>query len=344
MADNHKNINPKFKRTPAPQYSLIDTIDGVKNRDPKILAHLISKAESTIPEDQSFVLEVLEQIPDNGNSKIITISGSPGVGKSTFINSFGNFLVEQDNSIAVLPVDPSSQVSKGSILGDKTRMEDLVRLEEAFIKPMSSSLSLGGVAPATLLASLICQKAGFDYILIETVGVGQSEFEARFMCDCFILLLQPGGGDDLQGIKRGIMEMADIFVVNKADGALLDKAKNSIQSYKAALKLLLPNSIGWKAKAYLYSSIKHDGQSELDAALGEYFEYLMNQDRWTTLRKEQASYLFKKYAGDIMKQAIMQNNTLKTSYTSIIDALQTGSISINKALVEFKENIQDELD
>ncbi|NNE27046.1 MAG: methylmalonyl Co-A mutase-associated GTPase MeaB [Saprospiraceae bacterium] len=343
MTGNHKNINPNFRRTPAPQYTHAEIVEGVKNRDAKILGHIISKAESTIDKDQDLVYEVLDQIAIEQRSSIIAVSGSPGVGKSTFINSFGNHLVQQGKSIAVLPVDPTSQVSKGSILGDKTRMDDLVKLKGAFIKPMSSSLSLGGVAPATLLASMICEKAGFDYILIETVGVGQSEFEARFMCDCFMLLLQPGGGDDLQGIKRGIMEMADLLVVNKADGGLLDKARNSLQSYKAALKLLLPNSMGWRAKAYLYSSIEHQGQLELFEALSDYFEYLNQHNRWSVLRRDQSIYLFEKYTNDIMHQTLLQNQGLKKDYNDLIDALQEGSISINKALTRFKEKLQDEL-
>ena len=215
MSNIPSNINPRFKRTPIKFFTLEECIENIS--DYKILSYLISKSESRLVSDNQFVAHVISQTESTKLTKRIAVSGSPGVGKSTFINSLGKQLLEKGNSIAVLPVDPSSHVSKGSILGDKTRMDDLIHSDKVFIKPMASSLSLGGVAPASQMASLLCERAGFDYVFIETVGVGQSEYEVAGMVDFFMVLMLPNAGDELQGIKKGIMELADALIINNAN-------------------------------------------------------------------------------------------------------------------------------
>ena len=336
---NQSNINPGFKRNPSPQYSIEYCITNIQ--DYKILSHLISKAESKLDTDQNFVSEVLNILP-NKQSKRIAISGSPGVGKSTFINSIGKLLVDQGARIAVLPVDPSSHVSRGSILGDKTRMEDLIKLDKVFIKPMASSLALGGVAPASQMATLLCEKAGFDYILIETVGVGQSEYEVRHLVDLFILLLQPGGGDDLQGIKRGIMEMADLMVVTKADGALKSNAKQSFEAYKNASKLLLPNSLDWRPKVKLYSSITKEGSETLFNCLDQYFEFLEKEDRITQLRDAQNEYFFNKEYKSILLSHFENKRDFQDELKLIKEAFKNKNILIFEAIQKLKSLIAHE--
>jgi len=334
MTTSDSNINPGFKRTPSVEYSIDECVKGIK--DFKILSFLISKSESLLPADQALVEQVLSQLKTDKITKRIAISGAPGVGKSTFINSIVAALAEDGRSIAILPVDPSSHISKGSILGDKTRMDDIVRLENVFIKPMASSLALGGVAPATELATNLCAYAGFDFVFIETVGVGQSEYEVRHLVDLFILLLQPGGGDDLQGIKRGIMEMADILVVTKADGDLKLKAENSLKAYANALKLMLANNLGWTTKIKLYSSVSREGLSNLLDCLDQYFTFLNQNNRIDTLREEQQNYLFNKL---YEKLAIEHFNT-KESFQLKIEELKRQLLGKELLIHQVKSKMQ----
>ena len=206
-----KHINPSYQRLVTKKYSLQECHDLIKT-DSQVLSHLISKAESTLEEDRKFLEIIYDKVPRKSDTKRIAITGAPGVGKSSFLNSYCKELIARGNKVAILPVDPTSYTTKGSILGDKTRMDALVGLKDVYIKPMASALALGGVAPATAAAICLCEMADYDYIFVETVGVGQSEYEVRGLVDLFILLLQPGGGDELQGIKRGIMEMADCLL------------------------------------------------------------------------------------------------------------------------------------
>lgn len=337
---NKSNINPGFKRNPAPSYSVDHCINNIQ--DYKILSHLISKAESKLGKDQDFVSTVLNILPDK-QSRRIAISGSPGVGKSTFINSLGELMVAQGLKVAVLPVDPSSHVSRGSILGDKTRMENLIRLDNVFIKPMASSLALGGVAPASQMATLLCEKAGFDYILIETVGVGQSEYEVRHLVDLFVLLLQPGGGDDLQGIKRGIMEMADLMVVTKADGALKTNAQQSFEAYKNAAKLLLPNVLGWHPKVKMYSSVTQEGSETLFNCLDQYFKFLSEKDRITKLRDAQNEYFFDKEYKTLLLSRFDSKKDFQSELKLIKEAFKNKNILIFEAIQKLKSLIDNEV-
>ncbi len=234
--------------------------DAVRAGDRRSLARAITLVESTRPDHREDAAVLLDELlPSTGGSTRVGISGAPGAGKSTFIEALGLELVEAGHEVAVLAVDPSSTRGGGSILGDKTRMERLSRAPHAFIRPSPSKGTLGGVARRTREAMLVCEAAGFDVVLVETVGVGQSEVAVAGMVDVFLLLLAPGAGDDLQGVKRGIVELADLVVVNKADGALADLARHTAGDYGNALHLLRPRTDGWAARVLSCSALLGEG-------------------------------------------------------------------------------------
>lgn len=237
--------------------------DGVAAGDRRSLARAITLVESTRADHRASAEELLERLmPSTGNAIRVGISGVPGVGKSTFIESFGKQVTEKGHKLAVLAVDPSSKRSGGSILGDKTRMEELSRNRSAFIRPSPAGVTLGGVARRTREAMLVCEAAGFDVILVETVGVGQSETAVAEMTDMFLLLLLPGGGDELQGLKKGIVELADMILVNKADGDLVETAKRSVAEYTSALRMLRPASPNWTVPVLPCSARTGEGIGE----------------------------------------------------------------------------------
>lgn len=252
--------------------SLQDFIDGFKKKDRTILGRAITLIESTHPDHQKLAQELLTKLlPETGKSKRLGISGTPGVGKSTFIEAFGKYLTSQGQTVAVLAVDPTSQVSGGSILGDKTRMNELAIDPLAFIRPSPSGETLGGVARRTRESLLLCEAFGFDYVLVETVGVGQSETTVAQMVDIFIMLLQPGAGDDLQGIKRGILEMVDMVVVTKDDGdnqKIIQKAKHD---YQKALEILRHDS-GHIPSVLSCSSLTKSGLPEVAGAIDKFLD------------------------------------------------------------------------
>ncbi len=224
------------------------------------LARAITLVESTRADHQQEAQNLISDIlPQTGKSLRIGITGVPGVGKSTFIESFGLHVISQGHKVAVLAIDPSSSKTGGSILGDKTRMASLAQHESAFIRPSPTSGSLGGVARRTREAMLLCEAAGYDVIIVETVGVGQSEIEVSDMVDMFILLLLPGSGDELQGIKKGIVELADLVVVNKADGDLYTQAKRVRSDYSVAIRMLHPPTSHWQPKVITCSALKNEG-------------------------------------------------------------------------------------
>ena len=249
---------------------LNDYLDGIKNQDRTILARAITLIESHNPDHQKLAQEVLKAIlPLTGKSKRVGISGTPGVGKSTFIEAFGKLLTGQNKTVAVLAVDPTSQVSGGSILGDKTRMNELAIDQMAFIRPSPSGETLGGVARRTRESVLLCEAFGFDYVLVETVGVGQSETTVAQMVDLFVMLLQPGAGDDLQGIKRGILEIVDMVVVTKDDGEnkqIIQKAKHD---YQQALHILRHD--GRIPPVLSCSAYTKNGLPEVQKTIDSYF-------------------------------------------------------------------------
>lgn len=242
-------------------------VDG----DRRALARAITLVESTRTDHRADAEALLaEVLPHTGSAVRVGISGAPGAGKSTFIEALGTHLVEHGHRVAVLAVDPSSTRSGGSILGDKTRMEQLTRSPSAFVRPSPTGGTLGGVARRTREAMLLCEAAGFDVVLVETVGVGQSEVKVAAMVDLFLVLVAPGGGDELQGLKRGIMELADLVVVNKADGALAETAAHTASDYGAALHLVRPRLAGWTPRVLTCSALTGAGIPEVWEAVAEF--------------------------------------------------------------------------
>ena len=243
-------------------------VDGIRTGDRRSLARAITLAESTRADHREIADEVLEAVlPATGGATRVGISGPPGVGKSTFIEVFGLHVLDEGHRLAVLAVDPSSRRSGGSILGDKTRMGELSNRPGAFIRPSPGGGQLGGVARRTREAMLLCEAAGFDVVLVETIGVGQSEVAVADMVDLFALLVAPGGGDELQGIKRGIMELADLVVVNKADGDLAPAAGRTRADYASAVHLLRPKWRGWATEVLAVSALAGTGIAEVWEAI-----------------------------------------------------------------------------
>lgn len=252
------------------------------------LSRGITLIESKLYADQQLAEQLVnELLPYTGNSLRIGITGVPGVGKSTFIETFGNFLTAGSETVAVLAVDPSSSKSKGSILGDKTRMGELSKNPAAYIRPSPARGTLGGVAGKTREAMLLCEAAGFSVIIIETVGVGQSETVVRDMVDFFLLLMIPGAGDELQGIKKGIMEMADALVVNKADGENEKAAKLTMQEYKQALHLFPASESGWQTKVLSCSALQSKGIEEIWATVRDFRSKMLANGFFHTMRAAQ---------------------------------------------------------
>ena len=266
-----------------------DFANGVLNGDRRSLAQAITLAESTRTDHRAEAEALLaELLPKSGRSVRVGISGAPGVGKSSFIESFGLHLAEQGHRVAVLAVDPSSRISGGSILGDKTRMEKLSRHPSAFIRPSPAGNSLGGVARRTRECVLICEAAGFDVVIVETVGVGQSETAVAEMCDLFMLLLAPAAGDELQGIKKGIVELADLIVVNKADGDLVEAANHAAADYRSAVRMIRPASPNWQVPVLTCSALTGDGIAKVWRKIENYSEKMNASGQFATRRANQA--------------------------------------------------------
>jgi LAO/AO transport system kinase len=317
--------------------------EGIKSGNITILSKAITLLESTKIENHNLAEEIIELcLPLSGNSLRIGITGVPGVGKSTFIESFGSYLITNlDKKVAVLAIDPSSQKSGGSILGDKTRMNDLSVNDNAFIRPSPSSGALGGVAKATRESIILCEAAGFDVILIETVGVGQSETDVNSMVDFFLLLMLAGAGDELQGIKRGIMEMADAILINKADSEDATKVKLAKQNYKNALHLFPPNSNGWIPKVESCSALNNIGIQKVWDIITKHHELTTLNGSFHKNRKDQAKFWLNETISDAVKAMFYQNEKIKTLLPKIENDVVNGKISPFKAanllLEEFKK-------
>ena len=282
-----------------------DSVAALRAQDRRALAQAITLVESTRAKDREAAEALLaELLPDTGRSIRIGISGAPGAGKSTFIEAFGTYLTGQGKRVAVLAVDPSSQRSGGSILGDKTRMEKLARDPNAFIRPSPSGTTLGGVARRTHEALLLAEAAGFDIVLVETVGVGQSETAVAEMVDLFVLLLSPGGGDDLQGIKRGVMELADLVLVTKADGDLAAAAGRTASDYQAALHLMRPKYAGLYPKVLQVSALAGKGVAEAWEAMAAFHAALVSGGHLQGLRQAQARRWFWSEVQAVLSDAI----------------------------------------
>ena len=268
--------------------SVSDYVDGVLNCDRALLAQAITLIESLNDDHRATADAVLnELLIQNQDSIRIGITGVPGVGKSTFIERFGKQLTSLDHKVAVLAVDPTSSRTGGSILGDKTRMQELSRDKNAFIRPSPTSGTLGGVTRVTRETIVLCEAAGFDVILVETVGVGQSEIMVSQMVDFFLALMLPGAGDELQGIKKGILEIADMIAVNKADGEMKNAANRAVMEYQHALDILNPKSANWKPQSLSCSAFTGDGLAAIWETIRDYKRLLKDAGEWQEKRKSQ---------------------------------------------------------
>jgi LAO/AO transport system kinase len=276
--------------------------EKVLARDRRALARAITLVESQRADHRDAAEKLLDRLLSaTGKAIRLGISGPPGVGKSTFIEAFGQFSIEQGRHVAVLAIDPSSRVSGGSILGDKTRMAELSRRPEAFIRPSPAGLALGGVARRTREAMLVCEAAGFDLVIIETVGVGQSETTVADLVDMFLLLLLPSGGDDLQGIKRGIMELADLVIVNKADGDLAAAAQRTAADYANALHLMHPRYRSWTTEVVLASALQGQGLAAIWDKIRDFDQRLQASGELAAKRREQArNWLWRELSDNLL--------------------------------------------
>ena len=287
-----EQVNPYFKRHKRHQLSAGEYVDGILKGDVTILSQAVTLVESLLPEHQAIAQEVIEKcLPFAGQSVRVGISGVPGAGKSTSIDVFGTHVLDTyGGKLAVLAIDPSSERTKGSILGDKTRMEKLSVRPEAFIRPSPSAGSLGGVARKTRETIVLCEAAGYDKIFVETVGVGQSETACHSMVDFFLLIQLAGTGDELQGIKRGIMEMADGIIINKADGDNIQPAQLAATHFRNALHLFPAPDSGWTPRVLTYSGFYGLGIKEVWDMVYEYIDFVKANGYFQHRRNEQAKY------------------------------------------------------
>lgn len=307
------SVNPyaTFRRV-RKTYSAQEYFEGIRKGDVSMLGRAVTLVESNLPADQAIAQRVIELcLPYSGKSIRLGITGVPGAGKSTFIEALGTELCKRGKKLAVLAIDPSSERSKGSILGDKTRMNELSTQANAFIRPSPSAGSLGGVARKTRETIVLCEAAGFDTIFVETVGVGQSETAAHSMVDYFLLLQVTGTGDELQGIKRGIMEMADGIAINKCDGNNMERAQAARVSFKNALMLFPPTESGWKPDALCCSAIEGTGISEVWQNIEDYIHFTRRNGYHLRRRTEQAKYWMYETINQALLEDFYRNETME---------------------------------
>ncbi|NQY04773.1 MAG: methylmalonyl Co-A mutase-associated GTPase MeaB [Flavobacteriaceae bacterium] len=324
------NIKGKVKPIDSSQY-----ISEIKSGNTVFLSKAITLIESKNNKHKEKANEILQGcLTHHNKSARIGITGVPGVGKSTFIEALGNYLTSLGSKVAVLAVDPSSSISKGSILGDKTRMEDLVKNPDAFIRPSPSGNSLGGVARKTRETIMLCEAAGYDIIIVETVGVGQSETAVHSMVDFFLLLKLAGAGDQLQGIKRGIIEMADAIVINKADGDNVKRAKLARTEFKRALQLYPPAESGWIPQVTTCSAIKKDNIDGVWNIITEFLDTTQKNDSFQTRRAQQNKFWLLQTIEEQLKDNFYQHQEIKNKLSSYIEKVESGTLSPFKAAEE----------
>jgi len=330
------SINPNLggssiiKRKPL--LSAARYFEGIRNGDRSILSQAITLIESQLPKDKQIAQEINALcLPYAGKSIRIGITGVPGVGKSSFIESIGGLLTKAGRKLAILAIDPSSERSKGSILGDKTRMETLANDINAFIRPSPSAGTLGGVARKTREIMVVCEAAGFDTIFIETVGVGQSEIAVHSMVDFFLLLMLAGAGDELQGIKRGIMEMADLIAITKADGDNVHAAERAKNEYRNALHLFPPTESGWTPDVITFSSKEKTGLNELWNKISDYFQFVEGNGYFQNRRKEQLKTWMNETIRESLERSFYTHPEVKGNIIDLEKQLTEDQISPYKA-------------
>lgn len=319
-----------------------DYVDGVLAADRTALGRAITLVESRAPHHREAAQAMLlKLLPHAGNSHRVGITGVPGVGKSTFIEAFGKNLTGQGLKVAVLAVDPSSERTGGSIMGDKTRMQDLSVDPNAFIRPSPTSGTLGGVARATRATLAVCEAAGFDVVIVETVGVGQSETTVADMVDFFLLLMLPGGGDELQGIKKGVLELADMIAVNKSDGGNEQRAKMTATEYLNALKILTPKNSEWRPPVLTCSALKNDGLDRIWEKIGEHRAVLTESGAFEARRKDQRLRWMWSMVRDELLSKLDQNERVAEIRAEIeeqvADGRLTTTLGADKLLAAFAE-------
>lgn len=301
-------VNPHFVRKRRRTFSTDEYVEGILSGDITILSQAITLIESNKPEHYDQAQQIIERcLPHAGRSVRIGITGVPGAGKSTFIEAVGNMVVSLHHRLAVLAIDPSSERSGGSILGDKTRMESISSNPDIFIRPSPSAGSLGGVARKTRETIVLCEAAGFDVIFIETVGVGQSETAVHSMVDMFMLLQISGAGDELQGIKRGIMEMADMMVITKADGENRQKAELARAQFQSALHLFPMPESGWRPKVYTCSAVAETGLEEVWKGVEEFLDHIESNGYFQSNRNRQNKYWMYESINDALKDSFYRD-------------------------------------
>ncbi len=317
------------------EFNINEMTDGILSSNISYVSKAITLVESTKHEHQEQSQQIINAIiKHSGNSFRLGITGVPGVGKSTFIESFGLEVINRGHKLAVLAIDPSSQLSKGSILGDKTRMEQLSVHPKAFIRPSPSSGSLGGVARKTKESIIICEAAGYDYIFIETVGVGQSETAVHQLTDFFLLLMLAGAGDELQGIKRGIMEMADSMVITKADGSNTDKAKMARGEYARALHLFPPTESNWIPEVLTCSSTENKGIKEVYDMIDKYKRHTITNHFFETKRANQTKQWLHQTINDTLIERFYANPIIKEEILKIEKQLEQNQINPYQAAMD----------
>jgi LAO/AO transport system kinase len=332
------SINPdvlaKINRKSRRRYTVDEYVEGILAGNRTILSQAITLVESSLIEHYTTAQAIIEKcLPYSSNSIRIGITGVPGAGKSTFIETLGLFITGGGHKLAVLAIDPSSEHTKGSILGDKTRMERLSTHPNAFIRPSPSSGTLGGVARKTREIIILCEAAGFDTIMVETVGVGQSETEVASMVDFFLLLMLAGAGDELQGIKRGIMEMADLIAITKADGNNKTVADLARLSYQNALHLFPGKASGWKPKVMTCSAREKTGITELWTVILEYFDFARNSGFFEELRKQQSVARMHSTIVEQLHNSFYDNYDVRYHRPEIEKQLAEGKITSYKAAI-----------
>lgn len=309
-------------------------VQGILNNNMSILSRAITLVESQNKAHQELAQQIIDTvIPETGNSFRLGVTGVPGVGKSTFIESFGKEIIARGHKLAVLAIDPSSSKSKGSILGDKTRMEELSTLPNVYIRPSPSSGTLGGITQATYETILLCEAAGYDFIIVETVGVGQSEVAVSKITDFFLLLMLAGAGDELQGIKRGIMEMADALVITKADGDNLNKAKAARSEYAHAMHLLQAPESGWTPRTLVCSAIENSGMSAVVDMIEEYKKFSNTNAYFQKKRKEQLFELFLTTVDEQLKERFYSNPEVKNHIERLRNDMNIQPFSAAKKII-----------